>query len=165
MEANWMHGWGSGRRVSSARMAVSSRRRASSFSAASASRGRFVELRHICWARQCRWGERGGTWLRGSWTRGMGPERDSNRATPGGKTYEEAAVLALEAMEALRGVPGGGVFPGRARSEGGVAQEARPLFVSPSALHRASPAREGRQGGWGSCGADVRSPWWLSMHR
>lgn len=77
---------------------------------------------------------------------GRNPGKGTRAERPVG-TYEEAAVLALEAVEALRGVPGGGVFPGRARCEGGVAQEARPLFVSPSALHRASPAGEGRQGG------------------
>lgn len=158
-----MHGCGSGRRVSSARMAVSSRRRASSFSAASPSRGRLVELRHICWARQCqcrgrvpRWsgigrgeGERASRW------RGLGG-RDSVEGTLGGArggTYEEAAVLSLEPMEALRRVSGGGVFPRRARREGGVAQEARPLFSVSPASCVASKGGEAR----GVCGRRTKS--------
>ena len=96
-----MHGCGSGLRLSSLRMFVSSWSRISRVSAASLSRERFEDVRHVCWMH--------------------GQLDERSRIL---KAYQEVPVLLLEPVQPLRGVFGL-VLTGAPGGEG--AHETRPL--------------------------------------
>lgn len=103
-----MHGCGSGLRLSSLRMFVSSWSRISRVSAASLSRERFEEVRHVCWMHGQLIGR----------IRSLG-------------AYQEVSILLLEPVQALRGVFGL-VLTGAPGGEG--AHETRPLDLVSSRI-------------------------------